>query len=110
MSRSGQPYPLVRLRKLIPDGSVRIGWFCYRVPDRNGSVRLFVPARTRRLHAKGSWSPDGISIVALDPTRNYVVHWWRGDRGAGLYVDTARSIDVRLGIVSYVDLYLDLAW
>lgn len=103
-------YPLVRLRKLTPDGTVRVSWYCYRLADRAGFVRLFVPSRTRRLHVNGSWRPGGISVVALDRDRPYVVHWWRGEDRQGFYVDTARSIDVQRDTVSYVDLYLDLSF
>jgi len=103
-------YPLVRLRKLRPDGTAYINWYCYRLPNKAGFVRLFVPARTPRLHVTGSWTPDGVAIVAIDPARSYVVHWWQAEPRAGFYVDAARSIEIRSGLVSYVDLYLDLAY
>ena len=102
-------YPLVRLRKLRPDGRVHVSWYCYRLPDQAGFVRLLVPPRTPRLHANGSWTPDGFSIAALRPDRSHVVHWWRDGKRAGFYVDAARSVDIRSRVVSYVDLYLDLA-
>ena len=103
-------YPLVRLRKLKADGAVYVSWNCYRLPDQDGFVRLFVPQGTPRLHAKGSWTPEGVSIAAVHLERPYVVHWWRSQKRAGFYVDAARSVQVRRGTVSYVDLYLDLAY
>ncbi|MBA3431760.1 MAG: DUF402 domain-containing protein [Actinobacteria bacterium] len=87
-----------------------ITWYCYRLPDHGGFVRLFAPSGTPRLHSKGSWAPDGVSITALHPQRRYVVHWWRGDGRSGYYVDAVRSIEISSSLVSYVDLYLDLAF
>jgi len=103
-------YQPVRLRKLKADGGVYVSWNCYRLPDHDGFVRLFVPRGTPRLHSKGSWTPEGVSIAALHPERPYVVHWWRSDTRGGFYVDAARSLEVRATTVSFVDLYLDLAY
>jgi Protein of unknown function (DUF402) len=103
-------YAPVRLRKLKADGTAYISWNCYRLPDHDGFVRLFVPRGTPRLHAKGSWTPEGVSIAAIHPELPYVVHWWRSETRGGFYVDAARSVDVRADTVSYVDLYLDLAY
>lgn len=103
-------YPPVRLRKLRADGAVYISWNCYRLQDQDGFVRLFVPRGTPRLHAKGSWIPEGVSIAAIHPELPYVVHWWRSEKRGGFYVDAARSVQVRMDTVSYVDLYLDLAY
>lgn len=103
-------YPPVRLRKLKADGGVYVSWNCYQLPDHDGFVRLFVPPNTPRRHAKGSWTPEGVSIAAIHPERPYVVHWWRSATRAGSYVDAARSVDIRSDSVSYVDLYLDLAY
>jgi hypothetical protein len=97
------------LRKLKADGAVYVSWNCYRLPDQDGFVRLFVPRGTPRLHAKG-WTPEGVSIAAIHPQRPYVLHWWRSETRGGFYVDAARSVDVRSDTVSYVDLYLDLAY
>ncbi len=87
-----------------------VSWYGYRLPDHDGFVRLFVPSGTPRLHSKGSWAPEGISVTAIDPLRPYVVHWWRSEERAGYYVDAVRSIEVGSSVVSYVDLYLDLAY
>jgi hypothetical protein len=103
-------YLPVRLRKLKADGAVYISWSCYRLPDHDGFVRLFVPRGTPRLHTKGSWTPEGVSIAAMHPDRPYVVHWWRSDTRGGFHVDAARSVELRADTASYVDLYLDLAY
>lgn len=101
-------YPLVRLRKLRPDGTAYVSCYLYRLPDKAGFVRLFVPPRTPRLHAAGSWTPDGIAIVAIDPARPYVFHWLRGEERAASTLklpDPSRS-----GRGSFLcGLYLDLA-
>lgn len=103
-------YPLVRIRKAQPDGIVRWSWFAYRIPDRDGFVRLFVPKNTPRRHPGGTWAPDGPSIAAFDPARPYVVHWWQREDQAGFYVDTVRSVEIGEDTVSYVDLFLDLSF
>lgn len=103
-------YRPFRVRKLEPDGTLRWTWRGHRLEDRGGFVRLFVPSRTPRRHSQGEWCADGISIVAVDPARPYVVHWWSGADGDGFYVDTARTIEVADGVISYVDLFLDMSF
>ena len=103
-------YPLVRIRKVQPDGIVRWSWFAYRIPDHGASLRLFVPAFTPRRHQDGTWAPDGTSVVAIDPRRPFVVHRWEREGLKGFYVDTARSIEVGDDVVTYVDLFLDLSY
>jgi hypothetical protein len=103
-------YPLVRIRKVQPDGVVRWSWFAYRIPDRAGSVRLFVPPYTPRRHQNGTWAPDGPSVMAIDAGRPFVVHRWERDGQTGFYVDTARSIEIGADVVTYVDLFLDLSF
>jgi len=103
-------YPLVRIRKVQPDGIVRWSWYGYRIPDRGGCVRLFVPRATPRRHREGTWAPEGTSVIALDPARPYVVHWWEGEGQTGFYVDTVRSVEIGAETVSYVDLFLDLTF
>lgn len=96
------------MRKVQPDGVVRWSWNAYRIPDHEGFARVFMPARTPRRHAGGIWDQGGPSVAAIDHARPYVVHWWRTDGRTGFYVDTARSIDIAVDAITYVDLFLDL--
>lgn len=108
-SPDARDFPLVRIRKLLPDGTLKVVVFAYRLPDYDGWARLLIPNGTTRLHTRGTWTPDGLTIAALDPQRPYVVHWWRGPAASGFYVDIARSIEIRADVVDYVDLLLDLS-
>lgn len=101
-------YPAVTIRKFLPDGSQKLVIACYRLPDRRGFARFFLPDHTTRVHTRGTWTPEGISIAAFDPSRPYAIHWWRGPEGSGFYVDAARSIALENDGVSYVDLFIDL--
>lgn len=102
-------YPLTRLRKLRPEGTAYVSWYTYRLADHDGVARFLVPNGTARVRIGGAWVPEGVSIAAARPDRPYVVHWWESGGRTGFYVDAAREIRIESGLISYVDLYLDLA-
>lgn len=102
-------YPLVRLDKLHPDGSPRASWYGYRIPDRDGAMRVYAPPHTRRIHVGGSWTPRGWGVSAFHPDWRFVPHRWVDGEATGMYIDVVRSTAVHRDRVEYVDLYLDLS-
>jgi hypothetical protein len=102
-------YPLVRVDKLHPDGSPRASWYGYRIPDRDGSLRVYAPPRTRRIHVGGLWTPPGWMVSAFHPEWRFVPHRWVDGATNGTYVDLTRSTSVRRDRVEFVDLYLDVS-
>ena len=85
-------YPPIRIRKYLPDSTLKLVVHAYRIADRDGWARFFIPSGTTRLHTKGTWTPEGISIAALHPERPYVVHWWKNQTMTGFYVDMATEL------------------
>lgn len=102
-------YQTVRVDKLHPDGSPRASWYGYRIPDRNGAVRVYAPPRTRRIHVGGLWTPRGWGVSAFHPDWRFVPHRWVDGETTGMYIDVVRSTAVKRGRVEYVDLYLDVS-
>lgn len=100
-------YPLVRVDKLHPDGSPRASWYGYRLPDIDGTARVYRPPHTRTVHVLGLWDNGSSGVSAFHPEWRFAVHQYtRG--GAHLYIDIARPVDIRPGSIGYVDLYLDV--
>jgi len=102
-------YPLVRVDKLHPDGSPRASWYGYRIPDRDGAVRVYAPPRTRRIHVAGLWTPSSSLVSAFHPEWRFVPHRWIDGETTGTYIDVVRSTTVHRDHVEYVDLYLDVS-
>lgn len=102
-------YPLVRVDKLHPDGSGRASWYGYRIPDRDGAVRIYAPPATRRIHIAGLWTPRGWLVSAFHPDWRFVPHRWVDGGTTGMYIDVVRSTAVHRDRVEYVDLYLDVS-
>ena len=101
-------YPLVRVDKLHPDGSPRASWYGYRIPDRDGAVRVYRPGRTRTIHVLGIWTPPEPGISAFHPDWGFAPHRHTRGGASHLYIDVIRSVDVRRDAIAYVDLYLDV--
>lgn len=102
-------YPIVRVDKLHPDGSPRASWYGYRLPDRDGAVRVYAPPLTRRIHVAGLWTPPGWLVSAFHPDWRFVPHRWVDGEATGTYIDIVRSTAVHRDHVEYVDLYLDVS-
>ena len=65
-------YPIVRVNKRIPDGSIWQRYRAYRLPDLHGAARVYGPPGT------GWWNPVG--------------GWQTQHRGVSLFHPSARGL------------------
>ena len=103
-------YPVVRVQKRIPDGSVWQRYRAYRLPDVQGSARVYLPGGTRWWNPLGGWTTaagnTGISL--FHPDRPFVISC-HGPAGAKrFYIDIVRSSTIASELIEYLDLYLDV--
>jgi uncharacterized protein DUF402 len=101
-------YPIVRVTKRIPDGSVWQRYRGYRLPDVEGSARVYGPAGTRWWNPLGGWvtADRGISLFRSD--RPFVVSWHGPEDAKRFYVDVVRASTIADAGIEYLDLYLDV--
>ena len=67
-------YPIVRVTKRIPDGSVWQRYRGYRLADVDGVARVYGPAGTRWWNPLGGWATADRGISLFHPDRPYVVN------------------------------------
>ena len=58
-------YPIVRVVKRIPDGSIWQRYRAYRLPDLHGAARVFLPPGTRWWNPLGGWVTQTGGVLAL---------------------------------------------
>jgi hypothetical protein len=103
-------YPVVRVQKRIPDGSVWQRYRAYRLPDVQGSARVYLPGGTRWWNPLGGWTTaaENTGISLFHPDRPFVISC-HGPAGAKrFYIDIVRSSTFASELIEYLDLYLDV--
>lgn len=103
-------YPVVRVVKRIPDGSVWQRYRAYRLPEVRGVARVYLPAGTRWWNPVGGWvTPPGSRGVNLfHPDRPFVISCHGPDGAKRFYIDIVRSSTIAADVIEYLDLYLDV--
>ncbi len=101
-------YPLIRVDKCIPDGSIWQARRAYLVQPVDGWTRVFGPAGTRWSHRLGGWTTDHGGLSLFHPDRPYTIACY-GERGhERFYIDMAHRIRIDPDLVEFVDLFLDV--
>jgi hypothetical protein len=103
-------YPIVRVVKRIPDGSIWQRYRAYRLPDVEGVARVYLPGGT------GWWNPLGGWVTAADVRGVGLFHAdlpfvvsCHGPEGAKrFYIDIVRGSTISEQLIEYLDLYLDV--
>jgi hypothetical protein len=103
-------YPIVRVTKRIPDGSVWQRYRAYRLPDVHGSARVYLPGGTRWWNPLGGWvtPPDGRGVNLFQASLPFTVSCHGPDNAKRFYIDIVRSSTITDDAIEYLDLYLDV--
>ncbi|MHB8630662.1 MAG: DUF402 domain-containing protein [Candidatus Limnocylindria bacterium] len=103
-------YPIVRVQKRIPDGSVWQRYRGYRLPDVHGVARVYLPGGTRWWNRLGGWATpaDGHGISLFHPSYPFVVSCHGPAGTKRFYVDIVRASTIAPELIEYLDLYLDV--
>ncbi|HEY8648249.1 MAG TPA: DUF402 domain-containing protein, partial [Candidatus Limnocylindria bacterium] len=82
----------------------------YRLPDVDGTARVYLPGGTRWWNPLGGWETPigtwGISI--FHPDRPFVVSCHGPEDAKRFYIDIVRASTIAAGVIEYHDLYLDV--
>lgn len=103
-------YPVVRVQKRIPDGSVWQRYRAYRLPDVRGFARVYLPGGTSWWNPLGGWVTAALNtgISLFHPDRPFVISC-HGPAGAKrFYIDIVRASTIAAELIEYLDLYLDV--
>ena len=103
-------YPVVRVVKRIPDGSIWQRYRAYRLPDVGGAARVYLPGGTRWWNPLGGWvTPVGSwGISIFHPDRPFVINCHGPADGKRFYIDIVRASTITEQVIEYLDLYIDV--
>jgi len=103
-------YPIVRVVKRIPDGSIWQRYRAYRLSDVDGAARVYLPGGTRWWNPLGGWVTPvgswGLSIFHAD--RPFVISCHGPTDRKRFYIDIVRTSTITAEVIEYHDLYLDV--
>lgn len=101
-------YPLIRIDKRIPDGSIWQARLGYRLDAVGGWTRVLGPTGTRWSNPLGGWTTqhEGLSLFHAERPFTISCH---GPAGAKrFYVDIAHRVRITPDLIEFVDLFLDV--
>ena len=101
-------YPLVRIDKRIPDGSIWQARRSYLLPPVNGWTRVFAPRGTRWSNPLGGWTTKSEGVSIFHPDRLFTASCSGPARDKRFYIDIAHRVRVSDDLVEFTDLFLDV--
>ena len=101
-------YPLIRIDKRIPDGSIWQARCAYVLPPVDGWARVLGPAGTVWSNPFGQWTAkhEGVSLFHHERAFTISCHGLSGAKS--FYIDIAHRVRVEAKLIEFVDLYLDV--
>jgi uncharacterized protein DUF402 len=101
-------YPLIRVDKRIPDGSIWQSRRGYVVPAVDGWTRVYGPAGTFWSNPLGGWTTKHRGISIFHPERPFTISCHGPDDQKRFYIDVAHRVRIKPDVVEFVDLFLDV--
>jgi hypothetical protein len=101
-------YPLIRIDKRIPDGSIWQTRWGYLLPPLDGWMRIYQPTGTRWSNPLGGWTAKADGITLLHPERPFTIACHGPDDQKRFYIDIAHRVRTLGDVVEFVDLFLDV--
>ena len=101
-------YPLIRLDKRIPDGSIWQTRWGYLLPPVSGWTRVYQPAGTRWSNPLGGWTAKVDGITLLHPDRPFTIACHGPDGEKRFYIDVAHRFRTVGDVLEFTDLFLDV--
>ncbi|MEP6694047.1 MAG: DUF402 domain-containing protein [Chloroflexota bacterium] len=101
-------YPLIRVDKRIPDGSIWQSRRGYALPPVRGWSRVYQPAGTEWSNPLGGWTArtDGVSL--FHPERQFTIACHGPADDKRYYIDIAHRVRVEPRLIEFFDLFLDV--
>lgn len=101
-------YPLIRIDKRIPDGSIWQTRWGYLLPPVAGWTRSYEPAGTRWSNPFGGWTTKGNGMSLFHPDHPFTIAHYGPTDPKRYYVDVAHHVRVGRDLIEFVDLLLDV--
>jgi hypothetical protein len=101
-------YPLIRIDKRIPDGTIWQARRGYLLDAREGWARVYAPAGTEWSNPLRGWKAHtpGISIFHVGSA--FAISCYGPDRERRFYIDVAHRVRIEPELIEFTDLFLDV--
>ena len=101
-------YPLIRIDKRIPDGSIWQARRAYRLAAVDGWTPVYGPTGTRWSNPFGGWTTQHEGVSLFHPDRPFTISCHGPEGGKVFYVDIAHRVRVEPQHIDFIDLFLDV--
>jgi hypothetical protein len=101
-------YPLIRIDKRIPDGSIWQTRWGYLLTPMEGWMRVYQPAGTRWSNPLGGWTAKVDGIALFHPDHPFTVACHGPDDAKRFYIDIAHRVRIQAEVLEFMDLFLDV--
>ena len=101
-------YPLIRIDKRIPDGSIWQARLGYRLDPVDGWTRVLGPTGTRWSNPLGGWTTQHEGLSLFHPERPFTISCHGPAAAKRFYVDIAHRVRITPDLIEFVDLFLDV--
>ena len=101
-------YPLIRIDKRIPDGSIWQARRAHLLPGVDGWTRVYSPAGTLWSNPRGTWTTQHEGMSIFHPERPFTIACHGPAEQKRFYIDIAHRIRITPDLIEFVDLFLDV--
>ena len=101
-------YPLIRIDKRIPNGSIWQARCAYRLPARDGWTPVFGPRGTRWSNSLGGWTTQVPGVSIFHPDQPFTISCHGPNDAKRFYVDIAHRVRIDVERIEFFDLFLDV--
>ena len=101
-------YPLIRIDKRIPDGSIWQARRGHLLPGVNGWTRVYSSAGTLWSNPLGAWTTQHEGMSIFHPDRPFTIACHGLANQKRFYIDIAHRVRVEPVLIEFVDLFLDV--
>ena len=101
-------YPLIRVDKRIPDGSIWQTRWGYLLPEIAGWTRVYQPSGTRWSNPIGGWTAKADGLSVFNPDRPFTIACHGPDGEKRFYIDVAHRVRIGGNVIEFTDLFLDV--
>ncbi len=101
-------FPLIRIDKRVPSGSIWQARRAYLLPAVDGWTRVYGPPGTRWSNPVQGWTARDGGISLFHPERPFTIACYGPDGAQRFYIDIAHGTVIGGDRIEFVDLFLDV--
>jgi hypothetical protein len=101
-------YPLIRVDKRIPDGSIWQARRGYLLDPREGWARVYAPAGTEWSNPLGGWTTQTPGVSIFHAEHPFTISCHGPDPERRFYIDIAHRVHIEPQLIEFTDLFLDV--